>query len=166
MLTGIPLLLRALGNMDAFLKKAEDWAKENNVPAEHLLQAKLAEDMLPLVFQVQTCSNTAKAVLPRLAGIETAEMEDKEQTFEDLHARIQKTVDILKSAEGKQDAFAGKEDQEVKFMAGPYELKFTGLTYLQNFVLPNFFFHETTLYAILRKEGAPVGKMDFLGKVV
>lgn len=86
-------------------------------------------------------------------------MEDTETTYKDLVDRVQKTIDALKTA--KRENFEGKETAEVSMFQGKY--KFNGLTYMQNFGLPNFYFHVTTAYDILRKEGAPVGKLDFLG---
>jgi hypothetical protein len=162
---GVPLFTRALTNLKNFLQKGETWAKDNNVPAERLLQGRIAEDMNPLTYQIQTCSNSAKGVLTRVAGLEEVKMEDNETTFEQLYTRIDKTLEILKAAEEKQSAFEGKEESEVVMKIPGREFKFTGTTYLTTFALPNFFFHETTAYAILRKEGVPVGKMDFLGVI-
>lgn len=114
----------------------------------------------PLKFQVQTASNTAKSILTRIADQDNVEMEDNETTYQQLIDRTQKTIDALKGA--KAENFVGKEDQEVSLFQGKY--KFTAVSYLQIFGLPNFFFHVTTAYDILRSEGVPVGKLDFLGR--
>ena len=109
--------------------------------------------------------DSAKGVCHRVGGFEEVKMEDNETTFEQLYARIDKTLEVLKQAEAKPEAFANKEESEVVMKAGEKEFKFTGLGYLQKFALGNFFFHETTAYNILRKEGVPVGKMDYLGQI-
>ena len=101
-----------------------------------------------------------RAVLTRIAGQENVKLEDNEKSFADFYDRIEKTIDALKGA--KRENFEGKEDMEVSLFDGKF--KFTALQYLQVFGLPNFFFHVTAAYAILRKEGVPVGKFDFLGR--
>lgn len=136
--------------------------------------------MQPLPFQIQTCSNTAKFVPVRVAGVENVAMEDNETTFEQLYERIDKTVAFLKSANAKD--FEGKEGVEITLMQ---KFKFNGTlslgrflqekfdadsfhpgsSYLQLYATPNFYFHESMAYAILRKEGVPVGKLDFLGEI-
>ena len=102
-------------------------------------------------------------MLPRIAGSETVALPDNEKTFDDVYNRIQKTIEILEKADPKD--FVGKEDIAVSLKAGPHELNFTGKSYLLDFVIPNFYFHTTTTYALLRQLGVPVGKMDFLGKI-
>lgn len=133
-------------------------------------------------FQIQTCSNTAKFAVVRVAGAENQVMEDTETTFEQLYERIEKTVAILKGANAKD--FEGKEGVEVTVMekykfTGTFfllihqicsgeaeaDLPFPGLSYLQTYVTPNFYFHESMAYAILRKEGVPLGKLDYLGSI-
>lgn len=161
----MPVIARALTQLKHILKKGEDYAKEQNISPEKLLQARLIDDMKDLTFQIQTCSNTAKGICHRVGGFEEVKMEDNETTFEQLYNRIDRTLEVLKQAEAKPEAFAGKEESEVVMKAGEREFKFTGLGYVQKFALGNFFFHETTAYNILRKEGVPVGKMDFLGQI-
>ncbi|KAF2857954.1 DnaJ-domain-containing protein [Piedraia hortae CBS 480.64] len=142
------------------LKKGEQWAKDNNVSADKVLNSSLADDMKSLPFQVQSTSNTAKWVAVRLGGLENEVMEDNETTFEQLYERIDKTVAYLNKV--KPDHFKGKENDQVVVKFPGLELKFTGVDYLQTFALPNFFFHQTMLYAFLRKLGVPLGKQDFL----
>ena len=119
--------------------------------------------MNPLSFQIQICSNTAKGICHRVAGLPEVPMADDETTLEQLYTRINRTLEVLREAEGKKEAFEGKEGSEVVMKAGGKEWKFTGLGYLQEFALANFWFHMVTAYNILRKEGVPVGKMDYLG---
>ncbi|TKA23609.1 hypothetical protein B0A50_07443 [Salinomyces thailandicus] len=158
---GIAFYIRALNNLDAILKKGEKWAEENNVPKEKLLEGKLADDMKTLPFQIQACSNSSKGTAVRVAGVENVMMEDNETTFPQLYERIAKTLDFLKKVDA--GAFEGKEDSEVVLSTGAGDFQFTGMTYIQKFALPNFFFHETMAYAVLRNAGVPVGKFDFLG---
>ncbi|KAK5135724.1 hypothetical protein LTR08_004710 [Meristemomyces frigidus] len=154
----VPVYIKCLESLSAFLKKGEQWAVDNNVPKQTLLDGKIADDMKPLPFQIQTCSNTAKFVAVRLGGLENEVWADDETTFEQLYERIAKTVVFLKKTDAK--AFAGAESKELTLF-GKFEL--TGMSYLQTFATPNFFFHMTMAYAVLRKAGAPVGKFDFLG---
>ncbi|KAI6797120.1 hypothetical protein KC367_g6129 [Hortaea werneckii] len=157
----IPLFVRSLENLHAFLKKGEQWAEENNVPKEKLLEGKLADDMKPLPFQIQSCSNSSKLAAVRMCGIENIPMEDNETTFPQLYERIEKTIDMLKKVD--PSSLEGKDNATVEMKTPFGNFEFTGITYLQKFALPNFYFHETTAYAILRHVGVPVGKWDFLG---
>ena len=153
----IPVFIRALGNLHHILKKAEQWADENKVDHSKLIQGKLADDMKPLTFQVQMCSDFSKGTLVRVGGLKKVALADNETTFEQLQQRCQKTTEVLKAAD--PESMNGKEGVDVDF----HGYKFTGRTYLMNLALPNFFFHETTAYAILRNAGVPLGKMDYLG---
>jgi hypothetical protein len=159
----IPMFQRSLENMAAFLKKGEDWAKENGKSSDDLINSKLAPDMKVLAFQIQCVCDTAKNTAGRLGGFQAPSMPDDETTFEQLYARIQKTIDVLKGAD--RSAFEGKEEAEVILPLPSKELKFVGRTYLAAFAIPNFFFHVSMAYAILRNAGVPVGKMDFLGNL-
>ena len=127
------------------------------------MNAKLIDDVQPLKFQVQFASNSAKAVLHRVAGHEWVTMEDNETTMDQLKDRVARTLKVLRDAEGKQADFEGKEQMEVTVPVPGREFKFTGAVYISYWVIPNFFFHITTAYDILRKEGVPLGKVDFLG---
>ena len=153
----VPPIKHALHSLRAILKKAEDHCNEQKIPHDDILQARLAPDMNPLTFQIQTCSNTAKFIPVRVAGAENVSMEDKEATFEQLQARIAQTLELLEST--KRQDFEGKEETEISFR----EWKFTGLHYVTLYAMPNFYFHFATAYDILRMKGVSVGKRDFLG---
>ena len=152
----IPVFIRALNNLSAILKKGEGHAGSAS-----FIDARLAPDMLTLAGQVQRASDTAKVTVARLGGIDNPSFPDTEKTFAELQARIKKTIDFLQSV--KPEQIDGSEQKKIEFKAGQRELKFTGVDYLLGFALPNFFFHVTTAYAILRHSGVAVGKMDYLG---
>ena len=152
----IPLLVRGFNNLSAVLKKGEA-----HPDAAALVEARLAPDMFTLAGQVQRASDTAKGCAARLAGIDNPSFADTETTFAQLQERIAKTVDFLQGV--KPEQIDGTEDKPISFKAGPYMLNFTGASYLATFVVPNFFFHATTAYDILRHKGVAVGKMDYLG---
>ena len=156
-----PILVRALTNLKAILSKAEAWAEDKKVSETTVLNARLALDMLPFTKQIQIASDTAKGAAARLGAVETPSYADDETTFAELHTRLQKTIDFVNSV--PQAGFDGSENREIvlKFPSGTME--FTGLAYLTGFVIPNLFFHVTTAYAILRHNGVPLGKSDFLG---
>jgi uncharacterized protein len=152
----IPVFIRALNNLSAILKKGETHAGSAS-----FIDARLAPDMLTLAGQVQRTSDTAKATVARLAGIDSPSFPDTEKTFAELQARIKKTIDFLQGVKPAQ--IDGSEQKKIEFKAGQRELKFTGEDYLLGFALPNFYFHVTTAYAILRHKGLALGKMDYLG---
>jgi hypothetical protein len=157
----VPVLVRGLTNLQNILGKAEAHAAEKQIDPAVFINGRLFPDMLPLVRQVYITTDTAKGCAARLAGVEPPKYEDVEVSFEELHARIQKTIDYLKEFNAQQ--IDGSEERQVtlKMRSGPVE--FTGLNYLLQFVLPNFYFHITTAYGILRHNGVEVGKLDFLG---
>lgn len=158
----VPVFLRGFSNLAEILKKGEAFADEKGVAHQELLQARLYEDMLPLTGQIQRASDSAKFVPVRIGGVENLPMADEEASFADLHARIAKTVEFLKRVDPA--SMANKEDVEVVIKTRNGATTFNGRSYLLNFALPNFFFHVTTAYAILRHKGVPVGKMDFIGR--
>lgn len=157
----IPIFTRVLTNLDACLTKGEEWAKEKGISADELCDSRLIEDMRPLAFQIQVASNTAKNTVVRVAGTTAVPMDDNETTMAQLHERIQKTLEVLKGAQ--REEFEGKHDVTVHIKNSRVERDFTAVQYLQSFALPNFFFHVTTAYAILRAKGVPLGKADYLG---
>jgi hypothetical protein len=157
----IPVLIRGLSNMSAILAKGAAHAEAKKFDSVALAQSRLIPDMYPFTRQVQIACDTAKGAAGRLAAIEIPKHEDTETTFAQLDARIKKTVDFLKSVTPAQLQGAETRSIELKFPDGA--MKFTGLTYLTGFVLPNFYFHATMVYALLRKGGVDVGKDDFLG---
>jgi hypothetical protein len=159
----IPMLTRGLMNLSAILDKGAAHAETKKFDSVVLAQARLFPDMHPLVRQVQIACDTAKGAAARLAGIEVPKHEDNEVTFADLKARIAKTVDFLKTVTPAQLKDTETRNIEIKFPNGSW--KFTGLKYLTDFVLPNLYFHESMVYALLRKNGIDVGKMDFLGAI-
>ncbi|MFN7101524.1 MAG: DUF1993 family protein [Pseudorhizobium sp.] len=157
----IPVFLRTFQNLSDILKKGEAFADETGIPHSDLLEARLFPDMAPLTAQIQRASDTAKFVAVRLGGIVNVPMDDNEASFADLQARIDKTVAILRSL--PSDAMDGKEEVEVVLKTRDSSTTFIGRDYLLGFAIPNFFFHVTTAYALLRHKGVPIGKMDYLG---
>ena len=159
----IPVLTRGLANLSAILDKAAAHATAKKFDSAVLAQSRLFPDMHPLVRQVQIACDIAKGAAARLAGIEVPKHEDTETTFDDLKARIAKTVDFLKTVTAAQLKDAESRSIEIKFPNGSW--KFTGIAYLADFVLPNFYFHSSIVYALLRKAGVDIGKQDFLGAI-
>ena len=152
-------LITALGDV---LRKAEAHATDKKIDPNVLLQSRLYPDMFPLIRQVQIATDFAKSVPSRLAGIEVPAYDDSEQSFAELQTRIQNALALLDGLTAEQ--IEGKESLEIVLRAGtPKEKKLTGETYLLNYGLPQFFFHVTTAYAILRHNGVEVGKRDFMG---
>ena len=159
----VPVLTHGLTNLSAILDKAAAHSAEKKFDSVVLAQARLFPDMLPLTSQVQIACDTAKGAAARLAGIEAPKHEDTEATFADLKARIAKTVDFLKSVSAAQLKDAESRAIELKFPSAT--LKFTAVKYLTDFVLPNFYFHLSMVYALLRKNGIDLGKRDYLGPI-
>lgn len=157
----IPAFIRSFANLSAILKKAEAYADEHGIDHKTFLEARLIEDMAPLTSQIQRASDTAKFVAVRVAGIDNVPMADEEVTFADLHARIDRTVELLKAVQA--GAMEGKNDIEVVLKTGSGSATFSARDYVLGFAVPNFYFHVTTAYAILRHKGVPLGKMDYLG---
>jgi len=157
----VPVIIRTLENLSAVLKKAEEFANSNDILAEHLAEAKLIDDMFPLVRQIQIASDGAKGAGARLAGIEIPSFADTEKTFAEMQERISKTITFLKTIKPAQ--IDGSEDKKIVVQMKNGDLTFTGQDYLLNFAIPNVFFHVTTAYGILRHKGVPIGKKDYLG---
>lgn len=157
----IPAFMRGFKAMAAFLEKARGWAAENGGSDDTLLSARLYPDMAPLTGQVQRASDAAKFAAARLAGIEAPSMADTEASFDELLARIAATVTFLESVPA--ESINGREDADIEVKTGRGSFQFKGRAYLLGFALPNFYFHVTTAYAILRHNGVPLGKMDYLG---
>ena len=158
-----PVLIRALGSLSAILAKGEAFAVEQGMDPAALLDARLIEDMGSLTMQVQRASDTAKGAMVRIGGVEGVAMPDEEASFADLQQRIAATIAFLESV--PREAIDGKEDAVVTLTTPGGSFDFTGRSYALNFVLPNFFFHVTTAYAILRHKGVPIGKLDYLGGI-
>lgn len=155
--TSILTFIRGTRALLSMLKKASESADAASLPS-----AKLVDDMKPLTFQIQAASNTAKKAVWRLSGVDTEAWEDNEETLDQLIARCQKTLDLLKSVDPKQ--LEGKESAMVELALGSAGTKeLVGKDYVLTYAVPNFFFHFQTAYAILRMKGVPLGKFDYLG---
>ena len=160
--TSIPVFKQMLGGLQEVLRKAEAHVLEKKIDPNALLQARLFPDMFPLLRQVQVATDFAKGVSARLAGVEVPKVEDSEQTFADLQARIATVLAFVEGLDAGK--FADAATREIVTQAGtPKEKRFTGESYLLNYGLPHFFFHTTTAYAILRHNGVAVGKKDYIG---
>ncbi|MCV3738094.1 DUF1993 domain-containing protein [Rhizobium sp. TRM96647] len=157
----VPVFVRGLKVLSALLEKAEAHAADNGIDPEVLVNSRLAPDMLPLSGQIQRVSDTAKNALGRLSGKSAPSFPDTETTMAELKARIEKTIAYLESV--PESDLAGSETREVKLNVGNLGVTFTGTDYLLEFALPNFFFHVTTAYDILRHDGIEIGKRDYLG---
>ncbi|MHB8814912.1 MAG: DUF1993 domain-containing protein [Steroidobacteraceae bacterium] len=156
----VDLLANSLSNLSHLLEKGHAHAVARKYEPALLLAARLAPDMFPLTRQVQIASDVSKFGVARLAGVEAPKFEDKEQTFEELTARIARTIDFIKSVPAS--SLEGSEDRIIKVPARDRTLEFKGLDYLIRFVIPNAFFHITSAYAILRHSGVEIGKNDYL----
>jgi hypothetical protein len=159
----IPVLTRGLTNLSGILDKAEAYAAAKKFDPVVLAQARLFPDMHALARQVQIACDTAKGAAARLAGVEVPKHEDTETTLAELKARVAKTTDFVKSITAAQLKDAEGRSIELKFPSGSW--KFTATGYLADFVLPNFYFHISMVYALLRKAGVEIGKGDYLGKL-
>jgi len=156
-----PVFDKMLGNLAAILDKAAGWAEGRKIEPAVLLNARLAPDMFALTRQLQIACDFAKGTCARLAGLEAPKYEDNETSFTELQARIARTRQYLATIKAAQ--VDGSEDRQIKFKAGPRELDFKGQAYLTGFALPNFFFHYTMVYAILRHNGLELAKSDYIG---
>ena len=158
----IPVFKQMLASMSAVLAKAEAHASAKSIEPAALLQARLFPDMLPLIRQVQIATDFARGVAARLAGKEVPVYEATEQSFADLQALIARTSAFLDGF--MPEHINGQEGREIVLRPGtPKEKKFSGQAYLLSYALPQFFFHVTTTYAILRHNGVEVGKKDYMG---
>jgi hypothetical protein len=158
----VPASIRILNNLAAILEKAAVHAEARKIDPAVLLGSRLAPDMLPLLKQIQIASDGAKGGAARLAGMEPPKYEDNEITFADCVARVRKTIAFLESL--KPEQIDGSEERTISLPMRSGTRTFQGMTYLLTHVLPNFYFHVTTAYAILRHNGVELGKQDFLGK--
>jgi len=160
--TSVPVFKQLLSSLSAILTKAEAFAYEKKFEPKVLLDARLFPDMFPLLRQVQIATDFAVSVTARLAGVEVPVNDNNEQTFAELQERIGKALSFIESLAPAQ--FEGSETHEIVLRPGtPKEKKLLGHNYLSNYGLPQFFFHVTTAYAILRHNGLEVGKGDFMG---
>jgi len=156
-----PRFANTLRNLSVILDKAQAHCEAKKIEPAALTQARLFPDMFPFTRQVQIACDTAKGAVARLAGVEVPKHEDTEQTFAELKARIAKTIDFVQSVGAAK--IDGSEGREVVLKMRSGEVKFTGVQYLMGHALPNFYFHVTTAYNILRHNGVEIGKRDYIG---
>ncbi|HTW33228.1 MAG TPA: DUF1993 domain-containing protein [Rhizomicrobium sp.] len=159
----VPVYTQFLTSLSAILKKAAAYAEAKKIDPSVLINARIAPDMYALARQVQIATDHAKGSLARLAGVEVPSYPDTETTFDELEARIQKTLAYVKTF--KPEQIDGTEAKEIVLTFGTQKFPFNGQTYLIQFALPNFYFHTTMAYAILRENGVEIGKRDFMGGV-
>ncbi len=156
-----PIYIRQLNGLHAILHKAIGYCAERKIDPAALLNARLYPDMFALVRQVQIACNHAERGICRLSGLEPPARDDKEKTFEELLARVATAIAFVKGADAKK--MVDMEDREITFPVGDQKMTLKGADYLFHFSQPNFYFHITMAYAILRHNGLPIGKEDYLG---
>jgi uncharacterized protein len=157
----VPVFDRYLGNLMNLLDKGSTYAAERKIDETVLTAMRIYPDMFPLSKQVQIACDFAKGPCARLAGVDNPKHEDTEKTFAELKARCQKVRDFLATL--KPEQFEGSEKKIISIPIGGTPTEFVGLPYLSGFAFPNFYFHSTTAYNLLRQAGVPVGKRDFVG---
>jgi hypothetical protein len=158
----VPVFLRGFDNLSGLLDKAAAHVALSGTAEAALVEARLAPDMYPLARQVQIASDAAKGCVARLAGLDVPSFPDDETTIDELKVRIAKTVEFIKSVDSA--AVNAGADRVIEIKLGGVPTPFTAQAYLLGFAMPNFYFHLTTAYAIMRHNGVPLGKMDYLGK--
>ena len=157
----VPVFTTMLTNAKVWLDKGAAYADQKKFDVSVLLQARLAPDMFHFTRQIQAATDQAKGGTARLQGIPVPSFEDNEKTIADLHARLDKTIAFVKTADAEK--MLALQENEVVFQAGTNERRYkNGEEYLRTYVMPNFFFHITTAYGILRHNGIDVGKADYL----
>lgn len=158
----LPAFQQILGALDAILDKVEAHATARKIAPEVLLQARLYPDMFHFTRQVQITCDFAMRTVARLSGLEPLKLEDHEKTVAELKKRIKTARDHVAGADTK--AIDAAADRDITFPMGPQSVTMKGAAYLTHFALPNFYFHATTAYAILRENGVELGKRDFMGQ--
>lgn len=162
-LTIMPML-RMLKNLDDIVREAETYQMaDTNIEESTIVQARLFPNMKPFVFQIQAATDTAKGAAARLAGKSVPAWSDNEKTFAELHERLNKAISYLSEFEASD--FASADEREIELKPAPDSYKLIGKDYISWFAMPNFYFHATTAYNILRANGVDVGKGSYLGKV-
>jgi hypothetical protein len=156
-----PRFVNVLKNLSAILDKTQAYVDAKKIDPTVLTSSRLYPDMFTMARQVQTACDTAKGAVARLAGVEIPKFEDTEQTLAELKARIAKTIDFIDSVKAGQ--IDGSEDKPIVLKIRGQEVKYTGMQYLLGFAHPNFYFHVTTAYDILRHNGVEIGKRDYIG---
>jgi hypothetical protein len=160
--SSVPVLDNFLKNLSLIISKAEAHCAARKIEPEALLTARLYPDMYPFTRQVQLVTDFAKGIGARLAGIAVPSFPDEEKTFAELQARIGKTRDFLASL--KKEQFAGAAERPITIKVRGNDMTFAGAGYFSGFALPNFYFHLTTAYNILRHNGLELGKRDYMGR--
>jgi hypothetical protein len=159
----LPTFIHGLRNLSAILTKAAAYAETKKIDPSVLINARIAPDMFPLARQIQIATDGVKGCAARLAGIDVPSYSDTETTFPELQERIAKTIAFMQSV--KADQIDGSEGRDIILKIGGKEMKFEGQAYLLQFVIPNFYFHTSIAYAILRHNGVEIGQKDFLGNI-
>jgi hypothetical protein len=159
----VPSFQKHLHALDGIIDKAQAYATARKIAPETLLTARLYPDMFNFTRQVQESCKFAALSAQRLANVEVPAETDSEKTFEELKARIARTLELLASV--KPEQFEGSDDRQITIKVGPNEMSFSGRDYLLHFALPNFYFHAATAYGILRHNGLEIGKRDFMRRV-
>lgn len=157
----VPVFIRMLGNLSKLLDKGKAYCEAKKIEPSVLLGMRLAPDMFPLTTQVQIATQHVHWACALLAGQERPHLEKPEKTFEELQQRIQTATAFAQSF--KSDQIDGSEERDIKLVLPLRTIEFKGQAYLNNFAMPNFYFHTTTAYAIMRHAGVPIGKLDFVG---
>lgn len=157
----VPFFVHSLNALSDILDKAEAFQTARNIKPEVIPQLRLIADMLPMWRQVTIACDHAKGACSRLAGMENPSFADTETTLAELKDRVAKTVEFITSIPA--DAYQGAEDRTISLKAGPRELSFPATQYYHSFAVPNFYFHMSTCYNILRANGVEIGKSDFIG---
>ena len=160
--TSVPVLIHFLKGLSAILKKAEGHCAANKIDPDALLQARLYPDMFTFTRQVQLTTDFAKGMGARLAGLPVPSFADEEKTFAELQARLARTIEFLSALTKEQYADAAARTVTIKI--GGQDTTFTGAAYAASYALPNFYFHLTTTYNILRHNGIELGKKDYMGR--
>jgi hypothetical protein len=156
----VPVFVKYLNGMSRVLDKAAPLVEARKIDPAVLAGLRLYPDMLPFAKQIQIASDNAKGPVARLAGIDVPKFEDTETTLSEFKARIAKTIDFVQSVKPAQ--LEGSEDRTIVLPVGQNKIEFKGADYLTTFALPNFFFHVTTAYNILRHIGVEIGKRDYM----
>lgn len=159
----VPVFIKTLSNLSGILDKSAVFATAKKIEQSVLLGYRLAPDMLAMIRQIQIACDFAKGATARLAGVEVPAWEDTEKSIDDLKIRIQRTIDFCKGFAATQ--IDGSEDRDIQVKVAGNPVTYKGQPYLLHSVLPNFFFHTTTAYDILRHCGVEIGKRDFIGQV-
>ena len=161
--TSVPVFQKMLGNLSIILDKAETHATARKIDPAALLQSRLFPDMFTFTKQIQIACDFAKGATARLGGVDVPKFDDNEASFADLKSRITKTLAFIATVPSLK--IEGSEGKTISVTMGGKPYTYDGLTYLNHVVMPNFYFHLTTAYALLRHNGVEIGKYDFIGKV-